>query len=61
MSAPNLKKYDRGHGGALSASNLERQGMARWEKRGDGTCERTAGTDENGPRYLFKDGSTASE
>lgn len=59
VSLPAIKKYDRGHGGVLNAANLERQGMARWEKRGNGVYERTAGTDENGPRYLFKDGTVA--
>lgn len=58
ISRPNIKKYDRGESGVLSKANLEKNGFLQYKKAGNGVWERTAGTSEQGPRILKKDGST---
>lgn len=59
ISAPRIGRNVEGNGGKIDTANVERNGMARWKKTAPGVYERTAGSDASGPRYLFKDGSTA--
>ena len=52
ISAPNIagKWSDMKAKSALSNKNLERMGFTKYEKRGDGYMERTAG--KEGPKFI---------